>query len=156
MPPEVFPVTDESPSPLDLSAWASETMPGLVDAEAAEDWCSAIAAGSHPSNAPERPVAGLLSETSPLSVFLRAPDVPPEGLGRAERKAFFDDWRAAQAAAVEAVEDATEHHAQLVEWNKQRQSARHIDSLIHGVQEKSEGPEVPVRGRDLPAPVGLW
>jgi hypothetical protein len=148
-------VTDESASQFDLSAWASETMPGLVEAEGAEDWCDALASRS--SSPPHRPVSGLLAEDSPLSVFIRHPETPPEGLGRSERRAFYDDWRAAHDAALEAVEDAAEHHAQLVKANGSQKSANKIDALIFSHRGKqTDGAGGAKREPDQPPRVGRW
>jgi hypothetical protein len=149
------PIVDPNATPFDLSAWMADTMPALLDAEAADDW--------FPREARRHtPVSDLMAEDSPLSAFLSSPDTPPDGTTRAERKEWHDARRAALAAAVEAVQDAEEDHAHLVDVRASRAAMDAFEGLQARAAkakrdaEEGKGSGVPVRGPEQPATGGRW
>lgn len=147
--------------PLDLAEFVAETLPQLVDAEAAEGWGGG-------STSPPRPGTSLLAEDSPLTTFLNAPAEPPEGTGRSERREFLAERDAAELAAREAAQDALDDHAEWIKAIDRRRAADAFDALItshreggnareaNGLPAKGTGTRVTAEGPDQPAARGWW
>jgi hypothetical protein len=102
------------PEDFDLNAFVADTLPDLVDAEAADDWAG-LSVMRRPGGDHYRPATDLMADDSPLQQWLHGEDLPPDGLSRTDRHAFHDARRDAQRAAREAAMDAEELHHRIVD-----------------------------------------
>jgi hypothetical protein len=147
---------DPSDSEFDLTAWVADTMPALLEAEAAEGW---TVGGTEVHPAPQ-PVTRLAADGSPLQAFLRADTAPPEGASREERGAFHEAREASERAAREAVLDAADDHAGWIRAQGQRRALDALDGALSKASQQvrraeEEHHEVPVRGPSS-TDLGRW
>lgn len=140
---------------LDLTAFVADTLPAMVEVEAAENW-----QGRSARPVP-RPATSLMADDGPLTTFLRIPPDPPEGAGRSERTAFWEQRNAAEQAAREAVADAMTDHTGMVRARESMAAAAALDNLMAAAAQRAKDDEegkdrVPIKGPDQPADLGRW
>lgn len=137
---------DEQQQPDLAELLTGDALPAMAEAEAG--W---------PGHVRGRPVTGLLGEDSALRTFLASPGEPAEGLTRAERAQFWEQRRAAEQEARDAVADAMTYHAQMKNLLEQQQAADALDGrLAIAAKRQQEGTRVPVKGPNQPAIGGRW